>query len=175
MTTRFRAEELLKRAMVVQSSDPRFAEEQREWIDHSRVDGIAMANASPRAHGRPSTHSNRFASAADAEAIEAADAARVVESSDGLMAICSATDDQRSWLRAGQSLSALWLRATHEDLSVVPLSQVIEVDETREALRQDVFDGFARPQVLVRVGWLEATRGRLDRTTRRPVDDVIEG
>jgi nitroreductase len=175
VTTRFRAEELIKRAMAVQSSDPRFAEEQGEWIEHSRVDGIPMVNAAPPAHGRPSTHQNRFASLADTSATEAADAARVVESSDGLMAVCSARDDQHSWLRAGEALSALWLRATQEDLSIVPLSQVVEVEETREALHQDVFDGLARPQILVRVGWLEATRDRLDRTARRPVDEVIEG
>lgn len=92
-----------------------------------------------------------------------------------MIAICTATDDQRSWLQAGEALSALWLRATHDGLSVVPLSQVVEVDETREALHQDVFDGMARPQILLRVGWLEATRGLLDRTPRRPVDDVIGG
>ena len=39
VTARFRAEELLKRAMDVQAMDPRFAEEQREWIDPSRVGG----------------------------------------------------------------------------------------------------------------------------------------
>ena len=95
VTARFRAEELLKRAMAVQASDPRFAEEQREWTVHSRVEGMPMANAAPPAHGRPPTRPNRFASASDAEATEAADAARVVESSDGLVAICSAADDQR--------------------------------------------------------------------------------
>jgi hypothetical protein len=174
VTRRFRAEELLKRAMAVQSSDPRFVEEQSKWIDRSLVGGIPTVNAAPPAHGRPSTYPNRFASVADARASEAADAARVVESSDGLMAICSARDDQPSWFRSGVALSALWLQATQEALSIVPLSQVIEVEETREALHQDVFDGLALPQILVRVGWLEATRGRLDRTTRLPVDEVIE-
>ena len=38
----------------------------------------------------------------------------------------------------------------------MPLSQVVEVDETRQALHQDVFDGLARPQILVRVGWSES-------------------
>ncbi len=80
----------------------------------------------------------------------------VVESSDGLMAICSAADDQLSWLEAGEALSALWLRATQDGLSIVPLSQVIEVDETRQALHQDVFDAMARPQILVRIGWSES-------------------
>jgi nitroreductase len=171
VTTRFRAEQLLKRAMAVQGSDPRFAEEQRKWTVHSRVHGMPVANAAPPAHGRPATRANRFASASDAEAIEA-DAARVIESSDGLIAICSAADDLVSWLEAGEALSALWLRATHDGLSVVPLSQVVEVDETRQALHQDVFDGMARPQILVRVGWLETTRTHLDRTPRRPVDEV---
>jgi nitroreductase len=175
VTARFRAEELLKRAMAVQASDPRFAEEQRAWTVHSRADGMPMATAAPPPHGRPPTRPNRFASASDAQATEAADAARVVESSDGLVAICSAADDQLSWLEAGEALSALWLQATHDGLSVVPLSQVVEVEETRQALHRDVFDGLARPQILVRVGWLETTRTLLDRTPRRPVDAVTGG
>ena len=43
------------------------------------------------------------------------------------MIICTALDDQRGWLASGQVLSALWLRATRDGLSLVPLSQVVEV------------------------------------------------
>jgi len=174
VTARFRAEELLKRAMDVQAMDPRFAEEQREWIHPSPAEGISLANASPPANGRPLSRPNRFASTSDAGASEAADAARVVENSDGLVAICSAADDQQSWLGSGQALSALWLQATHDGFSLVPLSQVVEVEETRQSLHLDVFDGLARPQILARIGWSEATRTPLDRSPRRPVDDVIE-
>jgi hypothetical protein len=177
VTNRFRAEELLNRAMNVQAMDPRFAEEQRGWVDPSRipgrVEGIPLANASPPANGRPLSRPNRFASASETEAAEAAVAARVVEDSDGLVAICTAADDQQSWLKAGQSLSALWLQATHEGFSLVPLSQVVEVEETRQSLHQDVFDGLARPQILARIGWSEATRTPLGRSPRRPVDDVL--
>jgi nitroreductase len=173
VTARFHAEELLKRAMTVQATDPRFAEEQREWTVPSGVQGIPMANASPPASGRPLSRPHRFTSASEAEAIEAADAVRVVENSDGLVAICSAADDQQSWLAAGQALSALWLQATHDGLSLVPLSQVVEVEETRHALHQLVFDGLARPQILARIGWSEATRTPLNRSPRRPVDEVI--
>jgi nitroreductase len=174
VTARFRAEELFKRAMAVQAIDPRFAEEQREWIEPNGVEGIPMANASPPPNGRPLSRPNRFASASDAEAAEAADAARIVENSDGLVAICSAVDDQQSWLKAGQALSALWLQATGDGFSLVPLSQVIEVEETRQALHFNVFDGLARPQILARVGWSEATRTPLRRSPRRPVDEVVE-
>jgi len=171
VTDRFRTEELIRGAMAVQASDPRFAEELRAWTVHSRVDGIPLANASPPAAGRPPTRPNRFVSASDAEAT---DSVQMVESSDGLVAICSAADDQRSWLVAGQALSVLWLEATHDGLSVVPLSQVVEVDETRQALHQDVFGGMARPQILARIGWSETTRTPLDRTPRRAVDEVME-
>ena len=174
VTARFRTEELCKRAMAAQAMDPRFGEEQRAWLAHSRVDGMPMANASPPVRGRPLLRPTRFEPASGREPIEAADAAGMIESSDGLVAICSAADDQRSWLEAGQALSALWLRATHDGLSVVPLSQVVEVDQTRQALHQSVFDGLARPQILARVGWLETTRERLDPTPRRPVNDVVE-
>jgi hypothetical protein len=175
VTGRFRAEELIKRAMTVQATDPRFAEEQHQWVAPNGVEGIPMANASPPAHGRPLDRPNRFASVSEGKAIEAAHAARMVETSDGLVAICTVDDDQQSWLKAGQALSALWLQATREGFSLVPLSQVVEVEETREALHQNVFDGLPRPQILARIGWSEATRTPLDRSPRRPVDQVIEG
>jgi len=166
VTDRFRTEQLLARAMSVQGSDRRFAEEQDDWTDHSRSDGITTANAAPRSVGRRHTRPNRFAP-------ETPTAPSTVESTDGLVAICSALDDQESWLKAGQALSALWLRATHDGLSILPLSQVIEVDETREALHQDVFSGMARPQILVRVGWQETSRTILARTPRRPMEEVL--
>jgi hypothetical protein len=67
----------------------------------------------------------------------------------------------------------LWLAATRAGLSVVPLSQVIEVPETREALHQDVFGGMARPQLLLRIGWQEIARGSLPATPRRPLSAVL--
>lgn len=177
MTGRFRAEELLNRALELQASDPRFAEEQRVWTGSSHVDGVPVANAAPPAQGRAATRPNRFAPATKPGTDtrpEPKASTRVVESTDGLVAICTATDDQLSWLEAGEALSALWLRATHDGLAIVPLSQAIEVDETRQELRETVFDGMACPQILARVGWLETTRAPLARTPRRPLDDVLE-
>ena len=61
-----------------------------------------------------------------------------------------------------------------DGLSVVPLSQVIEVEETRAALQLEVLGGLARPHILVRVGWQEISRSQLPRTPRRPVDEILE-
>ena len=57
---------------------------------------------------------------------------------------------------------------------MVPLSQVIEVAETRLALQQDVMGGLAHPLILVRIGWQAISRSQLPRTFRRPVDDVLD-
>jgi len=169
VTARFHTEALLSRAMTVQASDPRYADEQHAWTDHSQVDGIPISDAVPSSPGRRPARPNRFAAESEPDST-----ASLVESSDGVIGICSASDGQESWLQAGQALSALWLRATREGLSIVPLSQVIEVDETRHALHHDVFAGMARPQILARVGWLEMTRTLLERTPRRPLDQVIK-
>ena len=91
---------------------------------------------------------------------------------DGLVAMATVEDDPLSWLRAGETLSALWLATIPQGLSLLPLSQVAEVPETREELR-DVLGGTARPQLLVRLGWQEMTRGELPRTPRRPVEEVL--
>ena len=93
--------------------------------------------------------------------------------SDGLIVLATETDDPAAWLRTGEGLSALWLHATTDGLSVVPLSQVIDVEETRQALRFEVLGGAVFPQLLVRIGWQEIGVSQRPRTPRRPVDDVL--
>ncbi len=168
VTARFRCELMLDRAMTLQASDARYADEQASWIERSRTDGVPATAAAPPRSSRLAHRPNRFA--ADLDTLPSP---RLVESSDGLIAICTANDDQTAWLQTGQALSSLWLRATRAGLSIVPLSQVIEVAETRQALYDGVFAGMSHPQVLVRVGWQEIARATLPRTPRRPLDDVL--
>lgn len=168
VTARFRAELLLSRALTAQESDERFWQEQQIWTGRSNVDGVPEPNAAPRSRVASPEPPNRFASEQ-----RTPDPAALLEGSDGLIAICTALDDQRSWLEAGQVLSALWLRATSEGLSIVPLSQVVEMAETREALHHDLFAGMAHPQILLRIGWQEIGRASLARTPRRPLTDVL--
>ena len=102
------------------------------------------------------------------------DPIRDLDSSDGLVVLCGYTDDPPDWLRTGEALSALWLRATLEGLSVVPLSQVIEVESTRLALQHDLLGGLAAPHLLVRLGWQSLSRKQLEPTSRRPVGEVLD-
>jgi hypothetical protein len=101
------------------------------------------------------------------------DDGRDVVGSDGLVVLYTEDDSPEAWLRAGEGLSALWLDAVRTGLSVVPLSHVLEVDETRAALRHAVLGGLAVPLLLVRVGWQAISRSQLVSTTRRPLDQVL--
>jgi hypothetical protein len=168
VTARFHAELLMEQAMTLQAEDSRFTDEQAAWVEHSDLDGVRASNAVPPTSGRLAARPNRFSGEIGIPAGE-----RMVESSDGLMAICTAYDDPDLWLQAGHTLSALWLHATRAGMSIVPLSQVIEVPKTREALHHDVFADVTRPQVLLRVGWQEIARTTLPRTPRRPFADVL--
>lgn len=167
-TSRCRSELLLSRALRTQEADGSLSREQQLWTDHSPVDGIPGAHTAPPSRIHSSERPNRFAAASGGSSTR-----EPVESSDGLIAICTTSDTERSWLEAGQVLSAVWLRATLEGLSLVPLSQVIEVPETRESLQHDLLAGLAYPQILLRIGWQEIARASLAATPRRPLTDVL--
>lgn len=82
-------------------------------------------------------------------------------------------DDSRSWLRAGEALSAAWLRATRLGVSVVPLSGVVEVGGTRQILRQ-VLAGFGHPYLALRLGVADPQQAGPPRTPRLPRDQVVD-
>lgn len=162
---RFRLELLLQRAMDLQRNDPRYGAELDRWLDHSAVDGIPHTSVmvSERARGHPSRFSEPSAPHLDDP----------LRSSDGVLVLSTNHDDAAAWLQAGEALSALWLRATADGLSVVPLSQAIEMDETRLALQHELLGGLVFPQAMLRIGWQQIGRGDLPRTPRRRLDDVL--
>ncbi len=167
VTDRFRLDRLADRARDHQARDERVAREQQTWVDHGPTDGIPSAVVPASDPSTSLVRDVRFAPGRlqdpDAE----------FETSDGVILLCGYDDTRADWLRTGEALSALWLRATLTGLSVVPLSQVIEVDETRSALQHEVLGGLAVPHLLVRLGWEAPSRSRLEHTARRPVDDVL--
>jgi hypothetical protein len=163
---RVRVELLASRALDQQRSNAAVICEQRSWVDHGRFDGIpATAVPAPEEQsGLP----DRF----NVPVVESADR-ELVEASDGLLVLGGASDDDLAWLQTGEALSALWLDATLGGLAVVPLSHVIEVDETRTALRATLLGGLTAPHLLIRIGWQPIGRRELERTPRRPLCDVL--
>jgi hypothetical protein len=167
VASRFRVELLVNRALDLQSADAQYVEEHQQWLDRSHEDGIPTA-AVPDLAGHPRSQPIRFGSGHTTYKPR-----DLVEHSDGLLVVCTDDDDRLSWLLAGEALSQLWLAATVDGLSVVPLSQVIEMPSTRESLEREVLGGLTKPQIVTRIGWQEIGRSELPRTPRRPVDDVL--
>ncbi len=167
VTERYRAERLVLRAADFQAERRSALLERDGWLDRGAGDGIpsAVLEGAGIAAGGPHT---RFGSVRDTD-LDGQD----VQLADGLVVLFAAEDDARSWLRAGEGLSALWLAATGFGLSVVPLSQVIEVDSTRAAFRTEVLRGLGHPLMLTRIGWQAIGRSELTRTPRRPVSEVL--
>jgi nitroreductase len=88
-----------------------------------------------------------------------------------LAVLGTASDDTLSQLRAGEALSAVMLHATTLGLATCPLSQPLEVDSTRAALRDGVLHGAMAPHLVLRIGW--APGEPLPPTPRRPMADVL--
>ena len=166
VTDRFRIDLLVGRAHQLQARDPDVLAEQEQWLDRHRGDGVPTATVPDRPAPDPS-HRSRFG----VGSLE--DTGRDLEGTDGMIVLCAEEDAPGAWLRAGEGLSALWLHAVRQGLSVVPLSQVVEVAETRAALRHDVFGGLVEPLLLLRVGWQAISRSHLVPTPRRPLDQVL--
>ncbi|MFC4783382.1 Acg family FMN-binding oxidoreductase [Nocardioides sp. MAHUQ-72] len=160
-------EEILRRAEEVERADPAYAAEVAPWVRAEGPEGVPASSIPEINPHRPAMPSRYHEGAMADPQVEK------VEFVEGLLALATVDDDQVSWLRCGETLSALWLAAVRHGLSLLPLSQPTEVPETRERLRRDVLEGLGRPQLLVRLGWQEITRGELPRTPRRPVEEVL--
>lgn len=161
---------LLEQARTAQSENTQITEEQASWIDHSPDDGVPVRHAFPHARPGAPARRDRFNLRPDREKTtrRSQDAP-----SDVFMLVFTSRDDLGSWLAAGRALSALWIRATHDGMSLTPETQIIEVDQTRRLLRQHVLDDLGRPQVLVRVGWQETSRPPQPPSPRRSLDEVL--
>jgi nitroreductase len=81
-------------------------------------------------------------------------------------------DERHDWLRAGEALSAAWLTATAQGVSLLPFSAPIEVGGAREVVRRLVA-GLGHPYMAVRLG-TATPDGEAARTPRLAADQIIE-
>ncbi|MFE9691101.1 Acg family FMN-binding oxidoreductase [Micromonospora sp. NPDC005806] len=82
-------------------------------------------------------------------------------------------DEPDSWLRAGEGLSAAWLTATRLGVSLVPLSGVVEVEGTRQVLRQ-MLSGLGFPYISMRLGRADPTHAGPPHTPRLDVAQTVD-
>ncbi len=82
-----------------------------------------------------------------------------------VVALGTADDDDLSRLRAGEATSVVLLTATALGLSSCPITEPLEIAETREAVRADVLGEDGHPQMLLRIGWAPVNSDPLARHT----------
>ena len=164
---RLSVELLLSTARSVERADERIVAEQRRWTALGGFEGVPAVNAQPATAGLRPTWPSRFD-----PGVEALDP-MLTAPADGLVVVTTLADTATCWLDAGRLLCRLWAAALDRGLSVIPLSQPIEVDDTRTALRVGVLRTDAHPQLVLRLGWQELSRSPLPPTPRRTLDDVL--
>jgi hypothetical protein len=91
-----------------------------------------------------------------------------------VLALGTIGDDQLAQLRAGEATSLVSLTATALGLASCPVTEPLELVETRAAVRAEVFDNEEFPQMLLRIGWAPINADPLPSTPRRPLADVVE-
>ncbi|MGB5151725.1 MAG: NAD(P)H nitroreductase [Mycobacterium sp.] len=90
-----------------------------------------------------------------------------------VLALGTANDRRLARLRAGEATSLVVLRATMSGLATCPLTEPLEIAETRDAVQREVFADQASPQMLVRIGWAPDDAEPLPLTPRRPMQEVV--
>lgn len=91
-----------------------------------------------------------------------------------VVALGTENDDNLARLRAGEATSLVLLSATAMGLATCPVTEPLEIPETREAVRADVFGSTGYPQMLLRVGWAPVNAEPLPATPRRPLREVAD-
>jgi nitroreductase len=91
-----------------------------------------------------------------------------------VLALGTRSDDRMAQLRAGEATSVVLLTATSMGLACCPLTEPLEVAETREEVHAEIFGGGHYPQMLLRVGWAAINADPLPATPRRDLAEFVE-
>lgn len=96
------------------------------------------------------------------------------DDSAALLALGTEQDDRLARLRAGEATSVVLLTATALGLACCPITEPLEISETRDAIRIDVFGTSGYPQMLLRVGWAPINADPLPSTPRRALAQIVD-
>lgn len=162
-------------AVVLQSvlqhaADPDYLAELTAWSGrHASSTGVPARNA-PAPDPAAAIPSRRFAGAALAMPPDVC-----AEDDNGVvLALGTRNDDRLAQLRAGEATSVVLLTATAMGLASCPVTEPLEIAETRAAVRADVFGNNNYPQMLFRVGWAPINADPLPATPRRAISDTVQ-
>lgn len=165
---------LMKEATRAQSGNEAYLDELLAWSHDREGTGVpASSRLSPEASAQLDVGVHRFP-AGTLSTSGGGGSGSEEPSAEEWLILSTSSDDQLSWLRAGEALQAVWLWATCEGLSLVPFSQPLEVQHTRRALQEEHLDDTGCPQLLLRLGWPPVSRETVTATPRRHVQSVLQ-
>ncbi|MCV7300820.1 NAD(P)H nitroreductase [Mycobacterium barrassiae] len=156
-------------AVLRHSADAEYSAELAAWSGrYASVAGVP-ARSTPVPDASAAIPSRWFAGSALTQPpdVDAAEDNAVV------LALGTTNDDDLSRLRAGEATSVVLLTATALGLASCPITEPLEIPETREAVRTEVLGNESYPQMLLRVGWAPINSDPLPATPRRALAEVV--
>ncbi len=158
----------LAQAVWQHATDPEYLDELTVWTGRYASNAGVPARNAPESDPTSPVPGRFFAGTALAQPSETSP----TDDSGVLLALGTAEDDALARLRAGEATSLVLLTATAQGLASCPVTEPLEIAETRAAIRSDAFDDESYPQMLLRVGWAPINADPLPATPRRPLDEL---
>ena len=166
---------LLARADELEAADPAYRDELRRWTGAAGDRGTEGVPDSAVPDVPPSHRGSNYRLrdfVADRDTVEAGAMSQdppPVERS--LVAVLGTPDDDvPSWLAAGQGLGRLLLTAAARGVTASPMTQPLEIPDTRRRLATEL-GLLGHPQMILRLGY--APDGEAPATPRRPVEEIL--
>ena len=161
---------IVSQAVWQHATDRDYLAELTTWSGrYGSLAGVPARNT-PKSDPTAPLPARLFAGPALAESADVApeDDAAVV------LALGTKDDSPMARLRAGEATSLVLLTATALGLASCPVTEPLEISETRDAVQADVFGDSGFPQMLLRIGWAPVNADLLPRTPRRALEEVVE-
>ncbi len=160
---------IIAKAVRQHATDHDYLSELTTWSGRHESSAGVPARSTPEADPTAMIPGRVFADPALAQP----PGATAAEDNATVVALGTAADDQLSRLRAGEATSLVLLTATELGLSSCPVTEPLEIAETRDEVRAEVFGDTGYPQMLLRVGWAPINADPLPSTPRRPLSEIV--
>lgn len=169
--TRWQLTRAIDAAARTQAENPAYQAELAAWSRSGLAarDGVLMASGPVGAIWHDDTAMRAFPGGTLANA----PTGRGEEDAGQLLVLATLDDDPESVLHAGEAASVALLTATDLGLATCPLSQPLEVTDTRATIRDQVLDNAAYPHLILRVGWAPTSAPPLPRSPVRRTEDTV--
>jgi nitroreductase len=164
-------QQIVAQAVWRHATDPDYLQELTMWSGRYASSAGVPARSTPQPDPTAPIPGRLFAGPALAQPPDTAAADEVAV----VLALGTKDDDRLARLRAGEATSLVLLTATTLGLSSCPVTEPLEIRETRDAVQTDVFGASGFPQMLLRIGWAPVNADPLPPTPRLPLADVVEG